>query len=131
MPNGDVAEGLAGLQAWSEPIIFDRLLDVYRRRVGVGSMAWSLARLHARTWKAAISGDYDGFEAARSTLAASLGEHLLNGEDVADADAEILVELLDIVMARFQRSASTARAYHLALIALAGRLTPQPTAVAA
>jgi hypothetical protein len=131
MPNSDVAAGLAGLQAWSEPIIFDRLLDVYRRRVGVGAKAWGLARLHARTWKAAISGDFGGFEAARSDLLAELGEQFLTSEDAADADAEILVELLEIVMARFQRSASTARAYHLALIALAGRLTPQPAAVAA
>lgn len=131
MPSGDVAEGLAGLQAWSEPIIFDRLLDIYRSRIGAGSKAWSLARLHARAWKTAISGDFEGFEAARWALSGALGEHLLSGDDIADADAEILVELLDIVMARFQRSASTARTYHLALIALAGRLTPQPTAAAA
>ena len=131
MPSGDVAEGLAGLQAWSEPIIFDRLLDVYRLRVGLGAHAWSLARLHARTWRTAIAGDFDGFEAARSALGDALPEYRLSGDDVAVADAEILVELLDVVMARFQRSASTARAYHLALIALAGRLTPQPTAVAA
>jgi hypothetical protein len=131
MPSGDVAEGLAGLQAWSEPIIFDRLLDIYRRRVGPGAEAWSLARLHARAWRMAIAGDFDGFDGARSALGDARGEHLLSVDDVAVADAEILVELLDIVMARFQRSPAVARAYHLALIALAGRLTPQPAAVAA
>ena len=47
----------------------------------------------------------------------------------AKADAEIIVELLDIILARFQRSVSTARSYHLALIALAGRLTPAPAAL--
>jgi hypothetical protein len=131
MPSNDVAEGLAGLQAWSEPIIFDRLLDIYRLRVVLGAQAWSLARLHARAWRTAIIGDFDGFEAARLALSDALSKHLLSVDDVAVGDAEILVELLDIVMARFQRSPSAARAYHLALIALAGRLTPQPTAVAA
>jgi hypothetical protein len=130
MPNGDVAVGLAGLRAWSEPIIFDRLLDAYRRRLGTGSNAWTLARLHARAWKAAILGDRDDFDAARWALLAALDEHLLSSADAADADAEIIVELLDIVMARFQRSASTARSYHLALIALAGRLTPHSSAAA-
>ena len=33
---------------------------------------------------------------------------------------EILVELLDVVMTRYQRSMRTAKGYHLALIALAG-----------
>jgi hypothetical protein len=123
MPKDDVAQGLAGLREWSEPIIFDRLLEAYRRRIGLGAPAWSLTRLHARTWKAAIAGDIDGFEKARLKLAELMRDHRLGGEDLADADEEIIVELLDIVLARFQR-ASIARSYHLALIALAGRLTP-------
>jgi hypothetical protein len=35
-----------------------------------------------------------------------------------------MIELLDVVMARYNRSARTARAYHLALMELAGRLPP-------
>jgi hypothetical protein len=130
MPNGDVAVGLAGLQEWSEPIIFDRLLEAYRRRLGVGAPAWTMARLHAKAWKAAISGDMDGFETVRSKLADALREHRVVAGDLADADAEIILELLEIVMARFQRSTNTARSYHLALIALAGRLTPAPARAA-
>ena len=131
MPNGDVALGLAGLQEWSEPIIFDRLLDIYRECLGVGVAAWSLARLHAGVWRAAIKGDIEKFEAARLSLLSALSEHPIGGEDIAAIDAEILIELLDIVMARFQRSTSAARSYHLALIALAGRLTPPASAAAA
>jgi hypothetical protein len=131
MPNGDVALGLAGLQQWSEPIIFDRLLEAYRRRLGAESGSWTLARLHARAWRAAINGDMDRFETARWDLSDALREHLLGGDDAADADAEIIVELLDIVTARFHRSTNIARSYHCALIALAGRLTPAPTARAA
>jgi hypothetical protein len=125
MPNGDATAGLAGLREWSEPIIFDLLLEAYRQRLGVGASAWTLARLHSRVWKAAIHGDAQRLETARFDLARALGEQYL-GEEMAGADSQIIAELLDIVMARFQRSASVARSYHLALIALAGRLTPPP-----
>ena len=37
---------------------------------------------------------------------------------------EIMIELLDVVMARYNRSHRTARAYHLALMELAGRVRP-------
>ncbi|HLW89714.1 MAG TPA: hypothetical protein VKS78_00240 [Roseiarcus sp.] len=125
-PNADVAMGLAGLLEWSEPIIFDRLLEAYRARLGAGATSWSLARLHARAWRAAISGDMARFETARWDLADALVQSSLHDSDAADADAEIMIELLDIVMARYQRSTSVARSYHLALIALAGRLSPTP-----
>jgi hypothetical protein len=130
MPNGDMAEGLAGLQSWSEPIIFDYLLDLYSRRLGSGAEAWSVARLHAQNWRAAMTGDLAKFDSARWDLLAALKEHRIGEEEVGAADSEIIVELLDIVMARFQRSASTARSYHLALIALAGRLTLSHAAAA-
>jgi hypothetical protein len=83
-----------------------------------------LARLHARTWRALISGDMVKFDALRWDLADALEEFHLDIDDVAEADAQILVELLDIVMTRYQRSMRTAKGYHLALIALAGRLSP-------
>jgi hypothetical protein len=125
MSNGEmVAQGLAGLQEWSDPIVFDRLLELYVKRLGAGAPAWTVARLHARSWRAAISGDSERFETVRFDLTNALNEHRLDEADAADADAEILAELLDIVMARCHRSARTARSYHLALIAVAGRLTP-------
>jgi hypothetical protein len=60
----------------------------------------------------------------RWDLVDALDECRLDIDDVEAADAEILVELLDIVMTRYQRSMRTAKSYHLALIALAGRLAP-------
>jgi hypothetical protein len=128
MPNGEAAKGLAGLLEWAEPVIFDRLLEAYGARVG-GSAAWGLARLHARAWRAAILEDAARFDASRRDLCEALAQSSLADADAAKADAEIIVELLDIILARFQRSVSTARSYHLALIALAGRLTPAPAAL--
>jgi hypothetical protein len=124
MLNADAAVGLSGFLEWSEPVIFDRLRDGYQARIGAGPAPWKLARLHARAWRALISGDMAKFEALRWDLADALDEFHLDIDDVAEADAQILVELLDIVMTRYQRSMRTAKGYHLALIALASRLSP-------
>ena len=124
MINADVAFGLAGFLEWSEPVIFDRLAEAYRARLGPGSLHQTLARMHARTWRALIAGDMPQYASLRNDLIAVLDECRLDADDLANVDGEILVELLDIVMARFQRSISTAKGYHLALIALAARLAP-------
>ncbi len=124
MMDAEAAAGLSGFLEWSEPIIFDRLLDAYRARLGGGALPWELARLHSRIWRALISGDMSQHDSLRWDLMETLDECRLDLDDVANADAQILVELLDIVMMRYQRSMQTAKGYHLALIALAGRLAP-------
>ena len=118
-----VAEGLFGLMQWSEPVIFDRLRDAYGRRVGDTTVARQLARLHARVWRALISSETDSFQKLRGELIAALAEQGLDLECLADADSGTMTELLEIVIARFRRSQRVAKGYHLALMALAGRLT--------
>jgi hypothetical protein len=128
MLSADAVAGLSGFLEWSEPVIFDRLLDAYQARIGAGAAPRKLARLHARTWRALISGDMAKFEALRWDLVDALEESRLDMDDVTEADADILAELLDVVMTRYQRSMRTAKGYHLALIALAARLAPAPRA---
>jgi hypothetical protein len=118
-----VAEGLTGLMQWSDPVIFDRLRDAYSRKVSDPVAAWRLARLHARVWRALISGETDTFQTLRGELIAALAEQGLDLECLADADSGTMTELLEIVIARFRRSQRVAKGYHLALMALAGRLT--------
>ena len=124
MMNADAALGLAGFLEWAEPVIFDRLVEAYQTRLGRGPEARKLARLHARSWRTLIVGDMAKYDALRWDLVEALDGHPLDLDDLADADAQILVELLEIVMTRYQRSMRTAKGYHLALIALAGRLAP-------
>ncbi len=124
MGNFDARDGLLGLLEWSEPVIFDRLRVAYRKRLADEGGAWALARLHCRVWRALIAGDLDKFERLRGELVVALERHGLDLDSLAEADAQTMSELLDIVIARFQRSERIARGYHLALIELAGRLTP-------
>lgn len=124
MINADAALGLSGFLEWSQPVIFDRLVEAYQIRLGIGLPSRSLARLHSRMWRALIAGDMPQYAELRWELVAALDECRLDIEDLAEADAQILVELLDVVMTRYQRSMRTAKGYHLALIALAARLAP-------
>jgi hypothetical protein len=124
MPTTDLSEGFSGLRQWSEPLIFDRLFSTYAKLVSDDGLARALTRLHARVWRALISGDMSGFEALRETLVSALEHSSLTLNHLAEVDAEIMIELLDVVISRYNRSQRTARAYHLALMQLAGRLGP-------
>ncbi len=120
----DARDGRLGLLEWSEPVIFDRLRDAYRRRLADEDAGGTLARLHCRVWRALIAGDMVKFERLRSELVVAIGRRGLDLDSLADADAQTMAELLEIVIARFQRSERVAKGYHLALIELAGRLAP-------
>src|SRR3984957_4459380 len=120
----DLPEGFSGLKQWSEPVIYDRLIAAYFKLISDREWARSLTRLHARVWRALISGDMDGFEELRDMLVGELEPCNLTLDHLAEVDGEIMIELLDVVMARYNRSHRTARAYHLALMELAGRLRP-------
>jgi hypothetical protein len=124
VPSTDPSEGFSGLQQWSEPVIFDRLFGVYRKLIDDVGVAVSLTRLHARVWRAVIGGDMTGFSALRETLVGALDHCSLTLDHLAEVDGEIMIELLEVVLTRYQRSRRTAKAYHLALMELAGRLQP-------
>jgi hypothetical protein len=124
VPSTDPSEGFSGLQQWSGPVIFDRLFSAYRELTSDFAVAHALTRLHAQVWRALIRGDMAGFEELRETLVAALGDRFLTLDHLAEVDGEIMIELLEVVLSRYQRSQRTAKAYHLALMELAGRLGP-------
>ncbi|MGD1038649.1 MAG: hypothetical protein ABR878_16045 [Roseiarcus sp.] len=64
------------------------------------------------------------FERLRGELVVAIGRRGLKPDSMAEADAQTMAELLEIVIARFQRSERVAKGYHLALIELAKDLTP-------
>jgi hypothetical protein len=124
MPSADLSEGFAGLKQWSEPVIYDRLVAAYYQLISDRELARTLTRLHARVWRALIGGDLAGFEELREALIGALEPCELTLDHLAEVDGEIMIELLDVVLARYKSSHRTAKAYHLALMELAGRLRP-------
>ena len=125
----DSADGRRGLLEWAAPVIYDRLRDAYRRRLGVGVEAFQLARLHGCVWRALIAGDEANFERLRMDLIAAVANCGLDVACLGKADAQALTELLDIVALRFQRSERVAASYRLALLELAERLVARAEAV--
>jgi hypothetical protein len=123
LSTSDADEALAGLLEWSGPVVFDCLCECYGSRLEQGRAA-SLARRHARQWRALIAGDVARFEALRRDLAAALAAFELDAACTFEADACVLVELYEIAMARFGRSPRSAQAHRAALKALAARLAP-------
>ena len=119
----DVTDGRLGLLEWSEPVIFDRLRHAYHQRVDDDQACLALARLHCRVWRALIAGDMAAFEKLRAALISILEEYGLELNSLAEADAQTMAELVEIVIARFQRSERIAKGYHLTLMDLARRLT--------
>ena len=120
----DPAVASSGLQEWSEPVIFDQLFGAYQRLVRDDDLARGLTRLHARVWRALIGGELQSFELLRKTLVDALQHCGLTLDHLAEVDGEIMIELLDVVISRYNRSHHVARAYHLALMRLAGHLGP-------
>lgn len=116
-------DGRRGLLEWAEPVIFDRLLLAYRRRLGEGDDSLMMARLHGRVWRALIAGDELNFVRVRYELIAAHDRFGLDALDLAQADAQTMAELLAIVLARFKRSDRAAMSYHHALIEVGERLT--------
>lgn len=121
----NAADGYSGLLEWADPIIFDRMLEAYGAHVSELKTVWRLARLHARVWRALIEGDLKAFDMRRADLVEALAGEDLDLDCVADADARTLRELLSVVVDRFHRNPRVSMGYHLALLDLAGRLSPK------
>ena len=75
----------------------------------------------SRAHHADVGGSVPGSMPADSR---TLAEEGLDLDCLAEADEQTLTELVEIVVARFHRSQRLATGYHLALIKLAGCLTP-------
>jgi len=123
LSKSDADEALASLLEWSEPVVFDCLRECYRFRLEE-PQAGSLARRHARQWRALIAGDMARFDELRRDLVDALAAFELDGGCMLEADVGVLAELYEIAMARFDRSPRSAQAYRDALSALAARLAP-------
>ena len=64
----DLSEGFSGLQQWSDPIIYDRLIGAYWKLISDRELARNLTRLHARVWRALIAGEMEDFDLSQERI---------------------------------------------------------------
>lgn len=126
MRNTEAVDALAGLSEWSSPIIFDRLLEAYQFRLGDelgdGPTIRLLAYLHCQVWQALIGWDLAKYRVLQHNLRGTMLRRNLSLNVLELVDADIVSELLAVVMMRYRRSTDDAVSYHLALIKIAGHL---------
>jgi hypothetical protein len=126
LQNSEAVDTLAGLSKWSSPIVFDRLLEAYLFRLGDelgdGPTIRLLAYLHCQVWQALIGWDLTKFRVLQHNLRNTMLRRNLSLNVLELVDADIMSELLAVVMVRYRRSMDDAVSYHLALIKIAGHL---------
>jgi hypothetical protein len=126
LQKAEAVDALVDLSEWSSPIIFDRLLEAYQFRLGDelgdGPTIRLLAFLHCQVWQALIGWDLTKFRVLQHNLRSMLLRRNLSLNVLEMVDADIMSELLAIVMMRYRRSMDDSMSYHLALIKIAGHL---------
>ena len=88
---------------WVEPLAHDALVEFYDRRLGQPDLAHSLARAHGALWCRAAHGQPLGRELDR--FEATLQRVGLGHADLAEGNAAVARELLQLTRERFRRSA--------------------------
>lgn len=128
--NPDAASGYSGMLQWSQPLIFDCMVESYGAQVGDVQTIWQLARLHGQVWRSLILYDFKTFTRQRQALIEAVGRHNLHEDCIRDVDANVLRELLAVVVDRFRSMPQASMSYHLALLEMASHISPSSSALA-
>ncbi len=107
---------------WSESIIADVLHRHYPEQITGDSSKDRLLSLHLYFWKVLIYGSEALSRRQRQTLVAAAYEAGLDSAFLSDVDAEVMTELLEVILRRYRSTPRDARQFHLLLLSVAARL---------
>ncbi|MCC2110260.1 MAG: hypothetical protein KDJ40_22915 [Hyphomicrobiales bacterium] len=121
----DNARLAADILLWAEPLARDRLSMVWGAATRESGAGKTLADLHWRAWRCALSNLPHGAAASRRDLAIMTRGAGLNADLIAEADEAVIDEIAEVIIARFRRSPALAKDYTKALVlTAAGLLAP-------
>lgn len=112
---------LAGFK-WSKSIVADVLRRHYPEQIPDGSSKERLLSLHLYFWRVLVFGSEALSRRQRHTLVAAAFEAGLNSDFLSGVDAEVMTELLEVILRRYRATPLDARRYHLLLLSVAARL---------
>jgi hypothetical protein len=119
------------LANWCQPIIVDFLHDQYASHLGETHTSLRvLALSHARLWRFLILGDEDRLVTARREIIGIARLAGIKTAAVNEVDQSVLLELMDVIVARFLRTPALARSYSRVVLVAATRLASFATAAA-
>jgi hypothetical protein len=108
--------------AWSESIIADVLQRFYDEQSPDGASTQRLLPLHLYFWKVLIFGSEAVSCKQRRALLAAAFDAGLDSALLSEIDAEVMAELLEIILRRYRATPHDARQYHQLLLSVAARL---------
>jgi len=124
----DNARLAADILLWAEPLARDRLMAFWGAAARESAAGKTLADLHWRAWRCALSNLPHGAAASRRDLAALVRNASLLIDVVEEADEAVIDEIAEVIIARFRRSPALAKDYTKALVlTAAGLLAPAST----
>jgi hypothetical protein len=117
------SEASRDLAEWTAPIVIDVISAAYGRWLaGQPRHARSVTQAHYRVWRHLLSGDCDAAMGEREGLRALASAAGLDEDHLLEADREVLLEVLQCVLTRFQRSPQVAYGYTMTLVDAASSL---------
>lgn len=123
MRSGDFQHAVKEIDHWSAPLIADSIYEAYEKALGGKSdLSQSLGRQHCRLWRNLLANDLKRARQAKIDLVTlSRLAHLdVAALDVIDAD--VLENLLDVILRRSAGGRETARVDGNALVRAAATL---------
>lgn len=128
----DHARLAAEILLWAEPLARDRLTAFWTAAARESGAGKTLADLHWRAWRCALSSLTHGASASRRDLAALARSAGLQQDLIEGGDEAVIDEIAEVIIARFRRSPALAKDYTKALVlTAAGLLAPPAGAVRA
>jgi hypothetical protein len=114
------------LMEWSHPVIADHLAELYAYHLGLNHPSLRVYVVqHTRVWAFILADQIDQAHQARGELLKLLKISHLSAALLDAINAEMLDELMSVVMARFHRSPRMAREYSIILLRAAASLADQ------
>lgn len=127
----DHAKLAADILLWAEPLARDRLTAFWSAAARESGTGKTLADLHWRVWRCALSNLQHGASASRRDLGVLVRGAGLQAELIGDGDEVVIDEIAEVIIARFRRSPILAKDYTKALVlTAAGLLAPATVAPA-
>jgi len=127
----DHAKLAADILLWAEPLARDRLTAFWSAAARESGAGKTLADLHWRVWRCALSNLQHGASASRRDLGVLVRGAGLQAELIGDGDEVVIDEIAEVIIARFRRSPILAKDYTKALVLTAAGLLAPATAAPA
>lgn len=111
------------LAEWTSPVVIDVISGAYGRHLTQRpEFARPLSQAHFKIWRHLLSGRIEEAMESRERLNEIALEAGIDDEAVLEADREVLLEVLQCVLTRFQRSPNVACDYTMTLMDAASSL---------